>query len=172
MALYEVLEDGTPRKIAGSIKDYTAGNGINIDNGVISSLVKGAMFRKLPADLSINTSTKRVDYSLELSSVGTGITYSGGYFYAGEGVTAMKFNFSNAFYNMTTVGYLQMKIFKNDTWLSNYELWTFFDSGLSGSGGGTVLVPCKSGDKIHIQVAISTGTGYLNNNSYVEVEAF
>lgn len=37
MALYEVLEDGTPRKVAGSLKDYTAGNGISIENGVISA---------------------------------------------------------------------------------------------------------------------------------------
>jgi hypothetical protein len=35
--LYEILEDGTPRKIAGSIKNYTAGNGISIDDGVISA---------------------------------------------------------------------------------------------------------------------------------------
>ena len=37
MAVYEVLEDGTLRRVAGSIKDYTAGDGINIENGVISA---------------------------------------------------------------------------------------------------------------------------------------
>lgn len=150
----------------------TAGKGISIENGVISSFVKGAIFRKLTADMWIDSSLKRVDYNSDLASVGTGITYSGGYFYAGEGVTAMKFNFSNAFYNMTTVGYIQMLIYVNDARLGEYSLWTFYDTGLSGSGGGTILVPCKSGDRIHVQVQTSTGSGYLNNNSYVEVEAF
>lgn len=40
MALYEILADGTPRKVAGGLKDYTAGDGISIENGVISTTKK------------------------------------------------------------------------------------------------------------------------------------
>ena len=149
----------------------TAGNGINIENGVISSLLKGAMCRKLSQDKEIGSGSF-IDYDNEICSIGSGLTYSNRNFIVGNGITAIKFNFSHAFYNMTTAGYLQTQIYKNGVAIPFTALWTFFDSGLSGAGGGTLLIPASSGDIFSVSQDISSGSGYLNNNSFIEVEVF
>lgn len=150
----------------------TAGDGISIKDNVVSSLLKGAMCRKLPADKAVSESTSRIDYDTEICSIGTGLTYKNGHFIVGEGITAIKFNFSHAFYNMTKAEYISTQIYKNDDFVDKTELWTFFDSGLSGAGGGTLLIPASSGDKFSIQEHTKSSEGYLNNNSFVEVEVF
>lgn len=57
MALYEILEDGTPRKVAGGLKNYTAGNGISITNGVISGVSIKELWSNSNVTSAINTDT-------------------------------------------------------------------------------------------------------------------
>ena len=60
MALYEILEDGTIRKIAGGLKDYTAGDGISINNGVISqTVISKAVTNSAPSIGTSYTGTSR-----------------------------------------------------------------------------------------------------------------
>lgn len=70
MPLYEVLEDGTVKQVAGNTHtNYTAGNGMNIDeNNVISVPTKPYASYKFPA-VNINSSSSP---SAELTIATTG----------------------------------------------------------------------------------------------------
>jgi hypothetical protein len=137
------------------------------------SLIKGAMCRKLSEDKYIDGTADTIKYDVEIGAIGNGLTYSNGKFVVGKGIKAIKFCFTHAFFNMTKVAYLMTKIYKNGEFVNDTNIWTFFDSGLSGSGGGVIMIPCSNGDEFTIIEQTTNGSnGYLNNNSFIQVEVF
>ena len=178
----EIRSDSIVYKIEGILKtpamiytgaELNAGGGISINNGTISSLLKGVMCRQTKTDQPISWSSyTNIKYNRLVSSIGSGITYSNGNFVVGDGVTCIKFTICCNFYNMSGVSYLRVLPKKNGT-LTGDELWYFHDSGHSGGFSQTIMFPCQSGDSFTLDGMLAADyTGYLNGNSYITVEVF
>lgn len=135
------------------------------------SLLKGALCLQTGFDQHISTTRVDIHYNKTICSIGNGITYENGNFIVGKGISAIKFTIDFNFYNMTNCAYFRTFILKNNT-QENHELWAFFDSGLSGGFSQTILLPCKEGDVFKLQGETQSYEGYLNSNTYINVEVF
>lgn len=151
----------------------TAGNGINIANGVISSLLKGAICLQTNFDQAISGENKKIEFRKQVSSVGTGVLFSGNSFaITSDDVTCIKFTISCSFYNMSGPAYYQLKPKKNNVDTGD-SLWFFYDSGHSGGFTNTIMFNCKKSDVFEFfGQTVSNTTGYLNGNTYITVEVF
>lgn len=137
----------------------------------VVSLLKGALCLKTDLDQAISTAKIDIHYNKTICSIGKGITYEDGNFIVGEGISTIKFTIDFNFYNMTGCSYLRTFITQNGEQL-NHELWAFFDSGFSGGFSQTIMLPCKSGDVFKLSGATRDYSGFLNSNTYINVEVF
>ena len=137
------------------------------------SLLKGAICMQTNFDQAISGSSKKIEFQKQVSSVGSGVSFSGNSFViTGDDVTCIKFTIDCNFYNMSGVAYYEVKPRKNGANTGD-SLWFFYDSGHSGGFSQTIMFNCKKGDVFEFfGQTLSSTSGYLNGNTYITVEVF
>lgn len=148
----------------------TAGGGIGINKNVISSLVKGVLCRKLAVEQSLGSSYVNLIFGENLFTYGKVSYNSSNEIVIGEDVSAIKITLTSAYYNMSAEGYSTVRIYKNGTNIGQ-ELWYSYQSGISGGGACSIIIPCVAGDKFKLGMRVVSGhSGYINNNTFIVAE--